>query len=204
MPERTNIYIDGFNLYFGIKDSGWNDTLWLDLHSFSTSFIKIDQQLNQVKYFTSRVRNNPPKEKRQGIFLEAIDTLDRIAIFYGHYQLRTESCRKCGHTYQYSNEKMTDVNIAVELLCDAFNNQFDTAILISGDSDLVPPIKAVKSIFPEKRIIVAFPPNRFNNIMKLNADGIIYINRSRLINSQMPEIVIKPDGFELKRPETWK
>ena len=46
---------------------------------------------------------------------------------------------------------MTDVNIAVEMLADAFHNEYDTAILISADSDLSAPIKKVKSLFPQKK-----------------------------------------------------
>lgn len=46
-------------------------------------------------------------------------------------------------------EKMTDVNIAVELLGDAQDDAFDTAIIISGDSDLTPPVRATLSRYPE-------------------------------------------------------
>ena len=45
------------------------------------------------------------------------------------------------------NEKMTDVNIATHLIIDAFQDRYDMAMLISGDSDLVPPIKAVHSLY---------------------------------------------------------
>jgi uncharacterized LabA/DUF88 family protein len=99
---------------------------------------------------------------------------------------------------------MTDVNIAVELMTDAFTNQYDTAILISGDSDLVPPIKAIKSIFPLKKIIIAFPPNRFNNVMKSAANGHLFINRNKLINCQLPDSLISTQGHLLERPPTWK
>ncbi len=202
--ERVNFYIDGFNLYFGIKDNGWDDTLWLDLKSLCKSLLKEDQEFHNVKYFTSRVRNNPPKEKRQSTYLDALSTLTDFHIIYGHYQSRIENCRKCGHSYPYGSEKMTDVNIAVELMTDAFTNQYDTAILISGDSDLVPPIKAIKSIFPLKKIIIAFPPNRFNNVMKSAANGHLFINRNKLINCQLPDSLISTQGHLLERPPTWK
>ncbi len=48
------------------------------------------------------------------------------------------------------NETMTDVNIAVELMQDAFHNNFDTAILVSADSDLVGPVVAVQKLLPQK------------------------------------------------------
>ena len=53
---------------------------------------------------------------------------------------------------------MTDVNIAVELLGDAQDDAFDTAIIISGDSDLTPPVRATLERYPGKRVIVASLP----------------------------------------------
>ena len=54
----------------------------------------------------------------------------------------------------------TDVNISVELMADAFQNQFDTALIVSADSDLVGPVETVRRLFPTKRMVVAFPPKR--------------------------------------------
>lgn len=201
--ERVIAYIDGFNLYFGMKQNNWNDILWLDVKELATRLLKPGQQLIETKYFTSRVRNNPNKELRQRTYLEALEINTGIKIYYGHYQSNIETCRKCGHSYPYSNEKMTDVNIATELLTDAFNDRYDTALLITGDSDLVPPIRAVHLNFPSKRILVGFPPNRFNVNVKNVAKGSFMIGRKSLKDSQLPEQVTKPNGHILQRPVTW-
>jgi uncharacterized LabA/DUF88 family protein len=64
--------------------------------------------------------------------------------------------------------EMTDVNIATELLMDAFNDRFDLALVISGDSDLVPPILALKQKFTGKRVVVR--PRRWSkNLGKKDA-----------------------------------
>ena len=55
---------------------------------------------------------------------------------------------------------MADVNIAVQLSTDAFDDRFDTALLISGDSDLTTPLRTVRAKFPAKRLIAVFPPGR--------------------------------------------
>lgn len=201
--ERVIVYVDGFNLYFGIKAKGWNDVLWLNIKTLAESLLKQEQTLHATKYFTSRIRNNPPKEKRQGTFVEALETLTDLYIFYGHYQSNIETCYKCGHSYPSNNEKMTDVNIATELLCDAFHDKFDTAIIVSGDSDLVPPIKAIKNYFPSKKVIVAFPPERFNINMKNAASGILYINRAKLKSSQFSDNIVKGNGYTLIKPISW-
>ena len=99
---------------------------------------------------------------------------------------------------------MTDVNIAVEMLADAFNNSFDTAILISADSDLIAPIKKVNQLLPGKKIVVAFPPARFSFALKKIVNSSFIIGRKNLAKSVFPEKVAKPDGFILKRPNRWR
>jgi len=89
-----------------------------------------------------------------------LETLTNVKIYYGNYQANKSVCRNCGFTAMIPSEKMTDVNIAVELLSDAYENKYDTAILISADSDLIAPINTVHRLFKYKRIIVAFPPAR--------------------------------------------
>jgi len=51
--------------------------------------------------------------------------------------------------YQTYEEKRTDVNIAIKILEDAFLKKYDRAIIMSGDSDIVPSIESVKKNFPE-------------------------------------------------------
>ena len=76
---------------------------------------------------------------------------------------------------------MTDVNIAVELLGDAQDDVFDTAMVVSGDSDLYGPIEAVRRRYPHKRVVVAFPPDRVSKTTALRA---IIHHRSRRIQGQ--------------------
>lgn len=61
--ERVIVYVDGFNLYFGIKEAGFENCKWLDIHKLVNSLMKPSQQLISIKYFTSRVSNNPDKQK---------------------------------------------------------------------------------------------------------------------------------------------
>ena len=98
---------------------------------------------------------------------------------------------------------MTDVNIAVELLGDAVDNAYDTAIVVSADSDLVGPIKAVLGRYPSKQIVVAFPPERSSNHLSQVATKDFTIGRKKLKDSQLPNQVAKPDGYVLTRPPTW-
>lgn len=99
---------------------------------------------------------------------------------------------------------MTDVNIATQMMVDAYKDKYDVAILISGDSDLVPPIKAVHENFPSKRVTVFFPPKRYNNSVAAVAKGSLIIGRKKLLDSQFDPQVRKKGGFVLKRPTEWE
>ncbi len=201
--ERVIVYIDGFNLYFGLKSKGWKRYYWLNLQRLAQNLLKKNQQLVATKYFTSRISSPPDKTKRQATFIEALETLPDFHIFYGKYQPNAVECKRCGNIFPKPNEKMTDVNIAVELLTDAFQNQFDKALLISGDSDLSPPIRKLKQLFPEKGVVVAFPPNRFSFELSKIA-GHFTIGRKKVADSMFPDEVVKANGYVLKRPDRWK
>ena len=202
--KRVIAYVDGFNLYFGLRDRGWQRFYWLNIQKVAQHLLRPAQRLNATKYFTAKVKYPPDKQRRQIAFLEAISTLPDVYIYYGHYLADKIVCRKCGHTYITHHEKMTDVNIAMELLSDAFQDNFDIALLISADSDLVGPIKKVKQLFPRKRVIVVFPPKRHSNALKNVADVCLHLDRATLAKSVFPDEVVKADGFVLRRPARWR
>jgi len=166
--EKVIAYIDGFNLYFGMVEAGLEYCKWLDLKQLVTNLLKPSQELIDVKYFTSRVNNNLEKQKRQSLYIDALEATG-VKIIYGNYQDNKVNCIRCGHIWKSAKEKMTDVNIATSIIVDAFRNEYDMAMLISGDTDLIPPIKEVHSIFNSKRVMIAFPPKRHNRVLELIA-----------------------------------
>jgi len=200
--DRVLVYVDGFNLYFGIVEAGFNKSKWLDIASLVKSYLTSNQQLVAIKYFTSRITNNPSKQKRQSTFLEALETTG-IQIIYGLYKSIKVECNNCGHTWSVSNEKMTDVNIATHILSDDYADKYDTAILISGDSDLVPPLREVNKRYPGKNVSIFFPPCRHNNTVAAAAKGFLILGRKRIIDNQLPERIIKADGYTLTKPSEW-
>ena len=203
MP-RVIAYIDGFNLYYGLRASRWRRFYWLNLRQVALHLLKPNQTLVETKYFTSLVTAPLDKSRRQATFLEALSTLRAFSIHYGHYLADTVVCRQCGHTYTTHHEKMTDVNIATEMLSDAFTDRFDTALLCSADSDLVGPVRKVRHLFPDKHVIVVFPPARHSNALKQVASGYLHLDHATLAQSVFPDQVVKPDGFVLHRPADWR
>jgi uncharacterized LabA/DUF88 family protein len=204
LNERVVAYIDGFNLYFGLRSAGWRRFYWLNLQALARNLLKPGQDLVFTKYFTSRVSYPADKERRQSTFLEALETLSDFRIYYGHYQTNPQWCRKCGHKVWVPSEKMTDVNIAVEMMSDAYQDLFDVALLLSADSDLSAPVLAIKNLFPDKRVVVAFPPQRHSAQLQRLAHGYLQIGRASIAKSVFPDKVQKADGFVLERPMEWK
>ena len=94
--ERVVAYIDGFNLYFGMREAGFNNCRWLNIHKLIINLLKPHQCLMGIKYFTSRVSNNPDKQKRQSTYIDALESID-IRIIYGNYQDGSTECNRCGH-----------------------------------------------------------------------------------------------------------
>src|SRR5438045_346387 len=100
--DRVISYIDGFNLYFGLRSKGWRRFYWLNLHELSAALLKSSQSLEQVKYFSSRIFANPldpGRVKRQNLFLEATATLPQTSLFFGHFLSKEIRCRNCGATW---------------------------------------------------------------------------------------------------------
>ncbi len=148
------------------------------------------------------VKTPEDKRLRQSEFLDALKTLKNFSIYYGHFLSDPIICRQCGYTYTTYHEKMTDVNISVELLKDAFENRFEVAFLISADSDLVPAIRAIRQLFKTKRVLAVFPPGRYSNAIKNEASAVLHIGHLELLKSLFPDQITK-NGVIIQRPNKW-
>ncbi len=205
--QRVAMYVDGLNLYNGLRDGGLQRYYWLDMRRLAENLLRPGQKLVAVRYFTARIAPDTGRQGgsiRQNTYLEALSTLPDVHVHLGVHIPKTRRCRKCRATWKYYEEKMTDVNIAVELLGDAQDDTFDTAIIVSGDGDLTGPTSAVRQRHPDKRVVVAFPPNRRSFELRNAATAHFPIGRRRLSESQLPDRITKPDGYVLTRPPSWR
>lgn len=201
---RVAAYVDGFNLYFGLKAKYQRKYLWLDLQALATGLLRPGQTLESVTYFTARVRNDAAAAQRQSDYLEALAAHSPlVTVVDGRFQEKHRRCRLCGAEWTVYEEKETDVNIAAALIADAVENRYDTAPLISADSDLTPAIRIMKRLRPQKRIIAAFPPMRRSADVERAVDGHVFIGNDKIRRAQLPSAVVGSAGVMLRRPERW-
>lgn len=201
--DRVIAYVDGFNLYFGMRSQRLQHLYWLDIPSVVRRLLERREVLIATKYFTSRVSGPPDKGQRQNEYLEALQTLPSFQMFFGVYQTHDRACGNCGTVHQEHNEKQTDVNIAVALLTDAYRDLFDTAVLVTADADLVPAVAAIRQLFPQKRIIAMFPPGRGSIRLAQEVHGKRRIRQWVLQACQLPDEVAGLDNFPRRRPPEW-
>jgi uncharacterized LabA/DUF88 family protein len=201
--KRVIGYVDGFNLYYGLRDKKWQRFYWLNIQEMLRLLLRPGQTLVATKYFSTIIQQPADKNRRQVAFLDALNTLNDFSIFYGHYMSDTRQCVNCGYTYITHHEKMTDVNIAVEMLDDAFADRFDVALLVSADSDLVRAVEKVRKLSAAKRVLVAFPPKRHSADLAKVCDGPIHIAANVLGKSQFPAEVLTHGGHVTRRPIEW-
>ncbi len=201
--KNTIAYIDGFNLYFGLKERGWKCYYWLNLMELCRSLLKPDQKLMTVKYFTSKVQNPPDKRQRQYAYLQALNVTPGIERYFGKYEMSYHTCENCGHKIEIPLEKMSDVQLASHMISDAFKDNFDVALLLSGDKDLVPIVERCRQEFPEKRIVVVFPPMRSCVDLKYAANAYVHVTETELKKSLFPNKIFDSLGRTIERPKEW-
>lgn len=205
--NRVATYIDGFNLYFGLRSKGWRKYYWLDLAALSRSLLKPGQELVACHYFTSRIRSHTEggqSADRQSLWIDALQSRNDIQCQFGHFLSKQRHCRACNSSWGDFEEKMTDVKIATQILVDAFDDRFDTALIISGDSDLAPPLQAIHERLSEKKLIVALPPGRRSEQLRRVADGYFTIGEAKLRQSLLPDEIKLQNGHTLTRPTGWR
>jgi hypothetical protein len=126
-----------------------------------------------------------------------------VQVVKGNFKRKNLKCKVCFQPYTSHEEKETDVNIALRLLECFLNDECDTVVLVTGDTDLVTAIATSKRLFPKKRIGIAFPYLRTNEHFKTVADFTFKLSIHSYKRHQFPNPVLLADGTRLFKPSTW-
>lgn len=204
---NVNVYVDGFNLYYGaLKRTPYK---WLDLAKLSQIMLPQDV-VQHIYYYTARVSarpHNPSAPIDQQIYLRALRTIPDLSITYGHFLTHSVRMTLSGVNpaqkvwVDKTEEKGSDVNLAAQLVRDAFRKRFDVAVLITNDSDLAEPVRIVTQ---ELALPVGIlnPHQYHSQELKRLATFVKRIRQSDLHASQFPPTLTDAKGA-FHKPLSW-
>ena len=222
---RTYIYIDGFNFYYGaVKDTPYK---WLDFMALFTRLLDPKHQILRIKYFTAQVsgRDDSDQPVRQKAFIRALKTyIPEVRVYMGKFMVHNVWAhltypvdkRSLGKTIKSAQivkteEKGSDVNLAVHLVNDAWRDVYDCAVVVSNDSDLAEAMRLVKAGH-QKTIGLIYPlwkrpgldPRHYrpnpSQQLKQYADFTKRIRAGVLAAFQLPDPI---PGTTISKPVAW-
>ncbi len=194
--ERAIAYVDGFNLYHAIDGLNLPHLKWTDLRALARSFLRNGQTLDTVKYYTAFATWLPAAYARHREYVAALRA-SGVDVLLSEFRDRPSECYRCGHRWIGHEEKRTDVQMAVDIVGDCLEDQFDLALVITADSDLSPAIARVRAS-PGKRLLMIAPPGRFNRARDL---GFTHqIRQRRLADCLLPPVSIQNGQVVATRP----
>ncbi|HWY11716.1 MAG TPA: NYN domain-containing protein [Bacteroidia bacterium] len=202
--QRVIFYIDGYNFYYGLRENGWRKFYWLDVVSFCEKFLSDNQELVCVKYFSAAALHLGKNSRQEKLF-SVNKNNPKFKLILGSYLNKDVNCSNCNTTFPVPEEKKTDVNIATNLIMDCVYDNCDISVLISGDSDLTPPLEFIKTHNSKHSINVFFPPKRVGHHLKLYANSTISLEqyKSKFQKSIFNDRVELGNGKFVLKPQKW-
>ncbi|MFH1504445.1 MAG: NYN domain-containing protein [Candidatus Omnitrophota bacterium] len=210
--NRVIFLIDGFNVYqsiLSLKRSIGYRAKWLNLHSLCKSYLSLfgkDAAFQDIYYFSALAHylsaKYPAKVSKHENYIACLKSLG-INIELGRFKEKDVFCDRCKSTILKHEEKETDVAIGVKLLEILFTDSCDSVVIMSGDTDLSPAVRRSTKLFPNKKIIFAFPFARKNKELLSLAPGSFSISKKQYVRHQLPNPVILADEKEIYKPSSW-
>lgn len=204
---RANLYIDGFNLYYGaLRGTPWK---WLDLGCLGRRLLP-GHDLVRIRYFTARVSataGDPGAPQRQHCYLRALRTVPGLSIHLGVFRSRVASMPRAdgGSLVRVVRieEKGSDVNLASYLLLDTFRRESQVALVLSNDSDLLEPVRLAQEEFGVPvGVVNPHPAARRSRALVSAAAFFRQLRPATLRDCQFPVRLVDRDG-EFTRPGEW-
>ncbi len=140
LKERVAVYIDGSNFYNYLKDKEINfpKGTKFDFKNF-VNYLVGDRECVSKRYYTGVFRNIDRTQKSEELVRGQQKFFTNIK--RDGFVVKRGKIMPIEGVYK---EKGTDVKIAVDLIIGAVDNLYDTAILVSSDTDLIPAIHYIK------------------------------------------------------------
>jgi hypothetical protein len=203
---RVTFYVDGFNVYYAIRDRP--HLKWLDLLALARRLRPHDTV--RVRYFTAQVTplpRDPSAPARQRQYLAALRSLaPDLTIHEGHFTTKATSMPVVSPPPRFINvfkteEKGSDVNLATFLLLDGADGLYDEAVVVSDDSDLEEPVKQAAIRYGPIHILS--PRGRNLRALTRHAASLSALDDADLVASQFASPLSLRTGRTVRRPREW-
>ena len=229
---KTNVYVDGFNFYYGAaKHTPYK---WANLAVLCTNILP-GLAIHRLRYFTALVKalpSDPHARTRQEIYIRALETLPNLTVHTGHFLQSTVSMPLAhppatGPRFAEvikMEEKGSDVNIATYMLVDAFRGDCDQLVVVTNDSDLAEPVRIINKEL--KLPVGIFNPHTADTAMRraritghpfrkprpsVELKKVARFYRevtsegpgSAMARSQFPNELVDAAGRKIRKPSTW-
>ena len=174
---RVSIFIDGNNFYFGLKRVFENGKNLSDFNFEKfCDFLAGGDDIVDIFYYNAPLdrTRNLKKYKKQQRFFWNLKNIPKFNLVLCNLLKR----RIAGTDKYYYVLKEDDIHMAVDLVKGAYTDKYDKAIVVSGDGDFVPAVKAAQ----EKNKIVSnacFKKSASTNLKK-NCGELIKLNENVL------------------------
>lgn len=168
----------------------------MNLRKLCEHYINADKETIVAVYYFSAIATWHPdvsKAQKHTKYIERLRQENVIPVL-GRFKEKNLHCKVCEQSYKTHEEKRTDVNVALKMVSEAVLNNYDTGILVSGDTDMIPAIETIRYLSLNKRIGVLFPLKRFSNELKEIADFSLRIKKDVLLDSLF-ESETSPEGW---------
>ena len=213
--RRVTFYVDGFNFYYGLRraakeDKKWDNAYWINVVKLFEGFLGQDEILEKVIYFTASPLSKE-KSIRQSAFLNANKALngERFEIVRGKYLEKHIICPYCKGDISRPEEKKTDVNISVRMIQDCIHNATDSIVLVSADTDLIPPLELIKSDFANIKLKVCFPPSNYSNdivntLLAWQSKVVLLKKNYKRFENAIMDDSVTVNNTQFSIPQEWK
>lgn len=197
---RYCFYIDGFNMYYAMQGC-YSKYKWLNYRKLCEDVAGPSNTVEKVCYFSAFVTWKRDSYERHKVYIKALRSV-QVDFIKGRFKEKDIRCHLCGKKFTSHEEKQTDVNIAIGLLSDAINDDYDRAVIVSADSDLIPAMQAVRKHCPTKEVGVMFPIGRNSFELKKEVDFVKKMKQKHLANCQFANS-FQVGTETLQRPADW-
>jgi len=177
--------------------------------------LKPNQELLLVKYFSAIVgslKGDTSRTDRQRFYLEALRTNPKIEIKLGYFSTHRVKMPDADDFYKgkislvdviKTEEKGTDVNLAVQMAVDAVRDKYDYAMLFSNDSDMAYSVQiAAKECKKSVGLYIARNATSFK-VLRENICYIRTLTPNLLSAHQFPDEIKTTSGHTIKKPKEW-